>query len=93
MAAHVRIPAGEFMAALFEQVPVAGADVADACAACTRGLSAANPGGRGGKKSGEVRRKNRSWVPHAEELALALDPNLSNAAIATEITGGWKRQT
>jgi hypothetical protein len=89
VAAHVRIPAGEFMAALFEQVPVA--DVADA-APPAPALSAAESGSRGGKKSGEVRRKNRPWVPHAEELALALDPNLSNAAIATEITGGWKRQ-
>ena len=54
--------------------------------------SAIESGRRGGKKSGEVRRESRPWVPHAEELALAVDPNLSNEAIATEINGGWKRQ-
>ena len=54
-------------------------------------LSATESGRRGGKKSGEVRRESRPWVPHAEELALAVAPNLSNEAIATEISGGWKR--
>jgi hypothetical protein len=53
--------------------------------------SATETGRRGGKKSGEVRRESRPWVPHAEKLALAVDPNLSNEAIATEISGGWKR--
>ena len=84
---HVRIPAGELMAALSEPAPVAEADAAPPAPA----LSATESGRRGGKKSGEVRRKSRPWVPHAEELALAVDPNLSNEAIATEISGDWKR--
>jgi hypothetical protein len=55
-------------------------------------LSATESGRRGGKRSGEVRRESRRWVPHAEELALAVDPHLSNEAIATEISGSWKSQ-
>ena len=48
-------------------------------------------GRRGGKRSGEVRRKSRRWVPHAEEIALTIDPNLSNEDIANAITDRWKR--
>ena len=55
-------------------------------------LSATESGRRGGKRSGEVRRESRRWIPHAEELALAVDPHLSNEAIATEISGSWKSQ-
>jgi hypothetical protein len=53
--------------------------------------SATESGRRGGKKSGEVRRKSRRWVPHAEEIALTIDPNLSNEDIANAITDRWKR--
>ena len=55
-------------------------------------LSKTELGRRGGKKSGKVRRESRPWVPHAEEIVLTVDSNLSNGAIATEINGGWKRQ-
>ena len=53
--------------------------------------SATELGRRGGKKSGEVRRKSRPWVPHAEEIALTVDSNLSNGAIALAISDRWKR--
>ena len=53
--------------------------------------SATESGRRGGKKSGEVRRESRRWVPHAEEIACAVDPNLSNGEIALAISDRWKR--
>jgi hypothetical protein len=52
--------------------------------------SAIELGRRGGKRSGEVRRENRPWVPHAEELAFAIDPNLSDEDIALAISDRWK---
>ena len=53
--------------------------------------SATESGRRGGKKSGEVRRESRRWVPHAEEIAFGVDPNLSNEDIALAISDRWKR--
>ena len=46
-----------------------------------------------GKRSGETRRENRPWVPHAEELARAArgdDPTLSNEKIADHVVSSWK---
>jgi hypothetical protein len=46
-----------------------------------------------GKRSGEVRRENRSWAEHAEELALEAysdDPARSNEKIAEHISDSWK---
>jgi len=49
-----------------------------------------------GKKSGETRRANRPWVPHATELAVdAYDsnPSASNATIADYISDAWKHES
>jgi hypothetical protein len=46
-----------------------------------------------GKRSGEARRENRPWAPHAEELAgaaCAADPTRSNEKIADYILSSWK---
>jgi hypothetical protein len=46
-----------------------------------------------GKRSGTVRRENRQWVKHAEELAKEIRkerPRLSQADVATEIEARWK---
>ncbi len=46
-----------------------------------------------GKRSGIVRRENRKWVKHAEELAKEIrkeNPRLSQADVATEIEARWK---
>jgi hypothetical protein len=46
-----------------------------------------------GKKSGQARRENRPWRPHAEELAVAAhadDPTRSNEKIADYISDSWK---
>jgi hypothetical protein len=46
-----------------------------------------------GKRSGEVRRENRPWAQHAEELALEAysnDPARSNEKIADYISDSWK---
>ena len=46
-----------------------------------------------GKKSEIVRRENRKWVKHAEELAKEIrkeNPRLSQADVATEIEARWK---
>jgi hypothetical protein len=46
-----------------------------------------------GKKSGAVRKENRPWRSHAEELALeayARDPSRSNEALAVEIFFSWR---
>ena len=46
-----------------------------------------------GKRSGIVRRENRKWVKHAEELAKEIrkeHPRLSQADVATEIEARWK---
>ena len=46
-----------------------------------------------GKRSGTVRRENRQWVKHAEELAKQIrkeHPRLSQADVATEIEARWK---
>jgi hypothetical protein len=46
-----------------------------------------------GRRSGEVRRKNRSWAQHAEDLALyahSNDPARSDDKIAEYISDSWK---
>jgi len=56
-------------------------------------VSPADIGRIGGKKSGEVRRAGRKWVPHATELAEAAssrDPAASNERIAGAIADNWK---
>jgi hypothetical protein len=55
--------------------------------------SAAEIGRTGGKKSGEVRRAGRKWVPHATELAEAAvsrEPAASIGRIAGLIADNWK---
>jgi hypothetical protein len=62
-------------------------------AANARNLSPAEIGRTGGKKSGEVRRAGRKWVPHATELAEAAcsrDPAASHGRIAGLIADNWK---
>jgi hypothetical protein len=52
-------------------------------------------GRSGGKASGEARKENRPWVPHAKELALEVhseDPEASDATLATEIGSRWKHE-
>lgn len=47
----------------------------------------------GGKRSGMVRRANRKWVEHAEEIAIgyvAENPIASRPKIAAEILSRWK---
>jgi hypothetical protein len=70
-----------------------GASSAPQAAADSRNPSAAEIGRLGGRKSGELRRANRKWVPHATILAgAACSRNLaaSNADIADAIEGDWK---
>jgi hypothetical protein len=46
-----------------------------------------------GKRSGIVRRENRKWVKHAEELAKEIrkeNPRLSQEDVATDIEARWK---
>jgi hypothetical protein len=50
-------------------------------------------GRAGGKKSGEIRRAGRKWVPHATELgnaACSRNPNASHESVAGEIAFAWK---
>ncbi|MBG0801647.1 hypothetical protein IYW40_09135 [Methylocystis sp. H4A] len=50
-------------------------------------------GAGGGKKSGAARKENRSWVPHARELAVAItDPEKrkNKSTLAKEICDSWK---
>jgi hypothetical protein len=58
-----------------------------------RNLSLAEIGRTGGRKSGEVRRAGRKWVPHATELAEAAcsrEPAASHGRIAVLIADNWK---
>jgi hypothetical protein len=69
------------------------ASSAPQAAANARNLSPAEIGRTGGKKSGEVRRAGRKWVPHATELAAAVcarEPAASNGRIAGLIADNWK---
>ncbi len=46
-----------------------------------------------GKRSGIVRRENRKWVKHAEELAKEIrkeNPKLSQEDVATDIEARWR---
>ncbi len=48
-----------------------------------------------GKRSGEVRRQNRPWVPHAEALVKAIIaefPEYRRGRIATEVSSRWKEE-
>jgi hypothetical protein len=48
-----------------------------------------------GKRSGQIRRENRPWIEHAENLAKATreqHPVYSQDDVATEIAAGWKLQ-
>lgn len=44
---------------------------------------------RGGINSGAVRKENRPWVPHAQDLAKKANPNFSNGRIARYIANNW----
>jgi hypothetical protein len=48
-----------------------------------------------GKRSGQIRRENRPWIEHAENLAKATrkqHSDYSQDKVATEIAAGWKLQ-
>ena len=50
-------------------------------------------GSAGGRKGTPARRaKQLAWRAHATELALEVDPNLSNEKIANLISDGWKHE-
>jgi hypothetical protein len=71
-----------------ERAPQSVPDAANA-----RGMSPADIGRAGGKKSGEVRRARRKWVPHATELAKAAcasEPAASHERVAVKIADTWK---
>lgn len=50
-------------------------------------------GAAGGKKSGEARKRNRKWTPHARELAIGItepEKRKNKATLAREIFDRWK---
>ena len=62
-------------------------------AATARNLSSAEFGRAGGKKSAEIRRARRKWVPHATKLAKAAclrEPTASHARIANLVADDWE---
>jgi hypothetical protein len=73
--------------------PTEQAPQSTSSAANVRNLSSAEFGRAGGKKSAEIRRARRKWIPHATKLAKAAclrEPTASHARIANLIADDWE---